>query len=306
VIAIALIGGLLIGIFVLFAIRAIALPGGTAATRLEQIESYGYQGTMAQPAPAHAPQEAAFGGVARSLGRAMMERAPSIQEADVRRELRQAGIYNVAVPVFIGYRVGAAILAAGTVVLFGLSGAFGPGLTILLAPVAAVLGFRLPRQIVKRKMEQRYEEIEYQLPELVDILVVTIESGLALSRSLQVASQRVTGVLGQELRLTLQEQQMGLATPDALAGLLERCDTVSMRSFVRSVTQGESLGVSIGEIMRNLAREMRVRRRQAAETRAQKAPVKILFPLIAFIFPALFLVLLYPAVHSLLNGLGGG
>jgi tight adherence protein C len=304
VIAIAAIGGLLIGLFVLLALRAFTLPGATAASRLEQIESYGYQGVGIHPVPPPPADEAAFGGLARSLGRELMKRTPSIQEADVRSELRRAGIYTLPVPIYLGYRVGAALLGAGGVVLLALAGAMGPGLAIVAAPLAAVLGFRVPRLVVKRRMEQRYEEIEYQLPELVDILVVTIESGLALSRSLQVAAQRIPGVLGEEMRLTLQEQQMGMSTEDALVGLLERCDTVSMRSFVRSVTQGEALGVSIGEIMRNLAREMRVRRRQSAETRAQKAPVKILFPLIAFIFPALFLVLLYPAVHALLSGLG--
>ena len=89
---------------------------------------------------------------------------------------------------------------------------------------------------------------------------------------------------------------MGLATRDALQNMAERADTAGMRTFVRAVVQGEQLGVSIGQIMRNLAEEMRKRRRAAAEERAQKAPIKMLFPLVFLIFPSLFIVLLYPAL----------
>jgi tight adherence protein C len=94
---------------------------------------------------------------------------------------------------------------------------------------------------------------------------------------------------------------MGLPTDQAMANMLSRADTDGMRSFVRSIRQGESLGVSIGQIMRNLADEMRGRRRALAEERAQKAPIKILFPLVALIFPSIFVVLLGPAVLSIIH-----
>lgn len=95
---------------------------------------------------------------------------------------------------------------------------------------------------------------------------------------------------------------MGLSTNQALSNILERSDTPAMRSFVRAVVQGETLGVSIGTMMRNLALEMRTRRRQTAQERVQKAPLKMLFPLVFLIFPSMFIVLLYPAVHDLLAG----
>jgi tight adherence protein C len=94
---------------------------------------------------------------------------------------------------------------------------------------------------------------------------------------------------------------MGLTTEEALRNMLVRVDTPAMRSFVRAVTQGEALGVSIGDILRSLANEMRKRRRAAAEERAQKAPVKILFPLVFLIFPAMFVILLGPAVFDFLD-----
>ena len=128
---------------------------------------------------------------------------------------------------------------------------------------------------------------------------------MGFSGALQIASERFSGPLGDELRLTMQEQTMGLPTDQALANLVERADTEGMRSFVRSVRQGDALGVSIGQIMRNLAEEMRKRRRALAEERAQKAPIKILFPLVALIFPAIFVVLLVPAILAFVSTMGG-
>ena len=136
-------------------------------------------------------------------------------------------------------------------------------------------------------------------------LVVTIEAGVGFTASLRMAADRLGGPLGDELRLTIQEQNLGLSTLEALNNWLGRCDTPGVRSFVRAMIQGERLGVSIGQIMRNLALEMRKRRRSAAEERAQKAPIKILFPLVFLIFPAMFIVLLGPVAYSIGKIFGG-
>jgi tight adherence protein C len=114
----------------------------------------------------------------------------------------------------------------------------------------------------------------------------------------------MSGPLATEVNLMLHEQTMGMSTEAALEGMVKRSDTPAMRSFVRSYMQGESLGVSIGEIMRSLAVEMRARRRAAAEERAHKAPVKMLFPLVLLIFPATLIVLLYPGLRDIMQALG--
>jgi tight adherence protein C len=302
-IGIAVVGGLLIGLCALFVLRAYAMPGASSAARLEQIEAYGYRAATAETS-ALATEEPAFGDAAKGLGRWLIDRSPRIQESSVRMELRQAGMYTMSAATFTGYRVLSSLVFGGGFLLIGLAGRASGALIVVGTPLAAALGFVLPRRIVQERIRKREEEVEHGLPELVDILVVAVESGLALSRALQVAADRVTGALGEELRLTLQEQQMGLSTNDALGHLRQRCDTPSVRSFVRSVTQGESLGVSIGDILRTLAHELRTRRRQSAEAQARKAPVKILFPLVLLIFPAMFVVLLYPAVHGLVHSLG--
>jgi tight adherence protein C len=171
-------------------------------------------------------------------------------------------------------------------------------------PISVFFGWRAPLMLVDRRARYRLEEIDYDLPELIDILVVTVEAGLGFSGSLRTASERISGPLGNELRLALQEQNMGLTTEEALRHMMARADTAAMRSFVRAVTQGESLGVSIGDILRSLALEMRKRRKAAAEERAQKAPIKILFPLVFLIFPAIFMILLGPAIFDFIDAFG--
>src|SRR5205823_4922591 len=163
----------------------------------------------------------------------------------------------------------------------------------------------LPTVFVRRKSEARLARIDYDMPELIDLLVVAVEAGLGLTASLPPASSRLTGPLGEELRISIQEQRMGLTSLQALENMLNRCPTSAMRSFVRAMIQGERLGVSVGQILRSLALEMRKRRRAAAEEKAQKAPLKILFPLVFMIFPAMFVVILGPAVISVFNTLGG-
>jgi tight adherence protein C len=177
--------------------------------------------------------------------------------------------------------------------------------TVLLIVVAATLAWFGPAKLVGSRAQRRMDRVDRDLPELIDLLTATIEAGLGFAGSLQLVADRFDGPLGQELRLTLHEQNLGLSTERALGNLLERCETPSVRAFVRAVSQGESLGVSIGTMLRNLAAETRKRRRQHANEQVQKAPVKMLFPLVFMVFPALLIVLLYPAAHQVLQQLGG-
>ena len=130
---------------------------------------------------------------------------------------------------------------------------------------------------------------------------MTLEAGLSFPQSLRLASTKIKEPLASEVRLTLQEQNMGLTLVEALENFLARIDTPGVRMFARSIAQGETLGVSTGQIMRNLAIELRKRRRAYAEERAQKAPVKVLFPMLFLIMPALFVVLLVPVMIRIME-----
>jgi tight adherence protein C len=280
--------------------RAIAMPRLRAMQRVGQIAAYGFN---AQPPAAEQTHGLAgvVEGVANALGAYFANRFRGLSEAELRRELMAAGLYRFSPTALVGYRV----ISGLSFPLFFLwvASAVGlrAGLVVMGTPLMLAIGWLAPVTLVRRRARMRLATIDYELPELVDLLVVTVESGLGFAGSLQIASERFTGPLGDELRLALQEQAMGLPTEQAMANMLTRADTDGMRSFVRSIRQGESLGVSIGQIMRNLADEMRSRRRALAEERAQKAPIKILFPLVALIFPSIFVVLLGPAVLSIIH-----
>jgi tight adherence protein C len=299
-VVLVVIGVILLGAGVTLLLSSVFSGGGTT---VGQIESYGFS---ARPgADPNAPSQRAFGALASDLGR-VTQRVMGTGEQGIRRQLLAAGMYDIEPVTIVGYRVLAA--AVGAAAGIWLTAGSGKPLVIIVLGTAALagLGWTLPVFYLSRKARLRTEQIEYELPELIDLLVVTLEAGLSFLASLQMASQRLEGPLGDELRLAMQEQRMGLTANDALQGILRRAETPALRAFVRSVLQGESLGVSTGAIMRNLAIEMRKRRRAAAEERAQKAPVKMLFPLIFLIFPALFVVLLGPAAYSIQKVLGSG
>lgn len=296
-------GLVLCGVSAVLAARAAVMPRLRASETLGRIGSYGFASRPVEEAGPSAARTA-LDGVAATVG-GLAGRFTGFREASVRRSLVAAGIYGLAPRKFVGYRILCAVAVPTVWLWLSTTAGYAPLLTLTGAVLGLLIGWTAPMSIVGRRARQRSEKIDYELPNLIDLLVVTVEAGLGFTGSLQLAAERFTGPLGDELRLTLQEQSMGLSTNEALRNLLERCDTLLMRSFVRSVLQGETLGVSIGQIMRDLAVDMRKRRRQAAEERAQKAPIKLLFPLVFLIFPAMFVVLLGPAVSYFLNAFGG-
>ncbi|MDQ3857311.1 MAG: type II secretion system F family protein [Actinomycetota bacterium] len=302
---IVLVGALfLAGLAFSLVLRAALMPRMRTAETVEAIEGYGYAVPNGE-ANAGRGLRGALDDVAGLLGAALGRRLGGVGEAELRNELMAAGLYRLPPRRFLGYRV----ICVFTVPAAWLSVATTSGQSrffLVVGLIVAVLaGWQAPLVLVRKRARRRLERIDYELPELIDLLVVTVEAGLGFNSSLQVAAERLRGPLGDEMRLALQEQSLGLPTDEALRNMLARADTPAMRSFVRSIIQGETLGVSIGDIMRNLAEEMRKRRKANAEERAQKAPIKILFPLIFMIFPAMFVVLLGPAAFQFIEAFGG-
>ena len=300
-----LIGLALTGATVTLMLRAVALPRIEAVARLGQIHAYGFVAPDGAADADGRGRTSTLDAIASAVGRFVTAQWRSFDEAAIRKTLMAAGLYTTTPLTFVGYRGLAGVAVPATFAWYLTATGANAAMIVVGLAFGAVLGWTIPMTLVSRRARRRYEKIERDLPELIDLLVVTVEAGLGFNGSLQTTSQRLEGPLGDELRLTLQEQRMGLSTTQALSNLLVRCDTPSMRSFVRSVLQGETLGVSIGQIMRALALEMRKRRRAAAEERAQKAPIKLLFPLVFLIFPSMFVVLLFPALYSFVTSIGG-
>ncbi|HWH92218.1 MAG TPA: type II secretion system F family protein [Baekduia sp.] len=293
----ALLALILMAVAVASAARGVAVSRLRADARLRQIDAYGYVGAT----PAAAPTGASQPGVALAIGSWLSPRVGSEREERLRRELLAAGLYTIEPRALTGYRVLATLLLGSLGVVADPLLISGP---LLDTVVLGAAGWFLPLTYVRRRARLRLAEIDRGVPDLIDLLVVTIEAGSGFGHAVQQSATRTPGPLGAELRLLLQEQRFGLSPEESLEHLLGRADTPNVRSFVRSVTQGEALGVSIGQIMRNLAHEMRLRRRQSAEERAQKAPVKMLFPLAFCVMPSLLIVVMAPPVLQIIQTLG--
>jgi tight adherence protein C len=270
---------------------------------LAQIDAYGYEAKTA--ASDSRPLTGRLDALAAAVGDFVTSRMKSFQEDGLRKELQAAGLYTLSARKFMGYRLLATIALPGIWLWFASTTGAGPLRFLVGLLFGAAFGWQGPMIFVRRRSRKRLEDIDAEMPELIDLLVTTVEAGVAFSGSLRLAATRFHGALGDELRLAIQEQEMGLSANEALTNMLARADTAAMRSFVRSILQGETLGVSIGKIMRDLAIEMRKRRRQLAEERVQKAPTKMIFPLVLLIFPGMFVVLLGPAALQILQTIGG-
>jgi tight adherence protein C len=299
---------LIIGL-VLTATAVALVARGLIAARLRAVNTLGGIGRYGFAGVGQLEPAAGIKGIVddfvASIGKVVLRRLRVGNEEQLRKQLVSAGMYEVTPRMLMGYQVLGALGLPAIWIWLSAAANLNSGLTIIGALGGIVLGWILPTWHVQQRANARLARIDYDMPELIDLLVVTVEAGLGLAASLQLASTRLRGPLGEELRISVQEQSMGLLLLQALENMVGRCPTPAMRSFVRAMVQGERLGISVGQILRSLAVEMRKRRRAAAEEKAQKAPLKILFPLVFMIFPAMFLVLLGPALFSIFDALKG-
>lgn len=176
------------------------------------------------------------------------------------------------------------------------------GWVFLLGLPAA--GYFVPSVLLSGKARARQEQIQYALPDLLDQITISIESGASFENALTRSGQTGTGPLADELVRTIQDTALGVPRREAYELLVARTDVDELRKFVRAITQGEEFGVPMSDIVRDQAGEMRVTRRLRAEAKANQVPVKMLFPLIATILPVLFMVVIGPAVINAMEVMG--
>jgi tight adherence protein C len=174
---------------------------------------------------------------------------------------------------------------------------------LLFLIVALACGMLLPEYLLSMRIKERRREVVHALPDVLDLLTVSVEAGLGFDLALVRVTERFPGVLAQELGRALQEMKLGRSRREALQDMADRVGAEDLSNFVRSLVQADQLGVGMGNILRLQSDEIRRKRRQRAEEQAMKAPVKMLFPLLFFIFPALFVVLLGPAMMQIFRHL---
>ena len=175
------------------------------------------------------------------------------------------------------------------------SGAVG----MLLMAVFAAIGFVLPDTFVTMKARSRKEQIRSELPDALDLLAVSVEAGMGFDGAISKLTEHMKGPLVEEFTLTLGEMRIGESRENALRKMADRVSIPELAAFTRAIIQADQLGISLGRILRVQATDTRNRRQAAAEERAMKAPIKMLFPTVVFIFPAMFVVILGPAFLNL-------
>lgn len=192
-------------------------------------------------------------------------------------------------------------LTAGILVGLYMGLQYGP-LATVFAPVAgAAAGFYLPDIWIRNLGERRQVDMRTDLPDAIDMLTVCVEAGLGFDAALGRVAQTMDGPAAFEFARVIQEMQFGSSRVDALRAAADRTDIPELRTFISSIVQSTELGISIGDVLRAQSGQMRVVRRQRAEEQAQKLPVKILLPLIFCILPALFVVVLGPAILNIMD-----
>jgi tight adherence protein C len=190
--------------------------------------------------------------------------------------------------------------------LGGLMVISNPGLvSVLLLVGAPLLGWFGPDALLAGQADRRQEAIRLALADTLDQVTISVEAGLGFEAALARTGRSGHGPLAEELLRTLQDVQAGMSRSEALKRLVERTEVDELQHFVLAIVQAESYGIPIAQVLRVQSAELRVKRRQRAEERAQKLPVKILFPLVFCIMPALFVVLLGPAVLRFTEAFGG-
>ncbi len=223
------------------------------------------------------------------------------------KRLAQAGSPgDLRVQEWLGIKVIGAIVGAIAFFLVAwLALRLGVLPAILLGGIGLAIGYMAPEWWLGGRVKSRQKMIILQLPDVLDLLTISVRAGLGFDAALGKVVEKMKGPLPDEYRRALAEVRMGKSRRDALRDIIPRTDVPALTNFISAVIQAESLGVSISKVLQVQSEQMRIERRQRAEEMAQKAPIKMLFPLVGCIFPTLFLVILGPAFIMIIRGMSG-
>ncbi len=240
---------------------------------------------------------------AQGLGRRL---TPTDANDRIREKLELAGNPRgwTVERVVSGKVVGFVALLVPSLVL-GLALDLGLPVLLLVVVGASVLGYQAPSLYLYQRTHDRTEQLQKALPDAIDLLTISVESGLGFDAAVAQVARNTQGPLADELARMLQEMQIGRGRAQALRGLAERTSLPDLRSFVSAMVQADAFGIPVGQVLRVQSTEIRTKRRQWAEEAAQKVPVKILVPLIFCILPCLFIAVLGPAALSMIGTFTG-
>lgn len=240
-----------------------------------------------------------FSPVFSKLSKVVLKLTPLNMRNQTEQMLALAGHpWNLSATDFLVIKV--LVLFGLPVAIFVLGGA-NPRTGMLNTVAALILALILPNFILKRQIKTRQVRITRELPDNLDLLTVSVEAGLGFDQALLKLVEKTRGPLAEEFKRVLHEIRIGKTRRDALRELATRTGVEDLHAFVAALIQADQLGVSIGNVLRIQSQQLRQKRRLKAEERAQKAPVKMLIPMILFIFPSLFIILLGPGILQLID-----
>jgi tight adherence protein C len=201
----------------------------------------------------------------------------------------------------IGVKALGLVVLGAVTFLYGEASGLSPLMLVLITGAVGALGFLLPDILVYNAGTKRETLMKRALPDALDLLTISVEAGLGFEAAVLKVAQNTVGPLAQEFSRLLQEMQIGTGRADAMRAMADRSTMKELRSFCLAMVQADQLGVPIGGVLRIQSREMRVKRRQSAEERAQQVPVKIMVPLVLFVLPCLFIVVIGPAAIQMMK-----
>jgi tight adherence protein C len=238
----------------------------------------------------------------RQMGRTL---TPGWQMKRMRRHAQLAGMGPGGVEGILALKA-AGVAAGATLIpllMAALGASFGP--VVLWAILGGAIGFFLPDLWVAKKGEARQEEIRRTLPETIDLMAIAVQAGMGLEGAIELVARKLPGALGEELQRLLQEIQLGSSRRQALQKLRDRTEISELSTFAMALIQADTIGSPVAEVLQTHASEMRLLRRQRAREMAAKLPVKLLFPLLFFIFPALMIVIIGPTIILIVEAFAG-
>jgi tight adherence protein C len=248
-----------------------------------------------------------FGPTVKGVRHNLSRLYPSQDIDRVHADLLKAGLTgSVRAEEFVAVQVGSVMLGIGIGLVLLVSGVVSVKLGLAVTFVLPMLGGLAPSWWLRRRIKERRERVTNDLPDLLDLMTISVAAGLGLEQAMQVSCARFESPVSHELRLTLREMELGLSRHDALENMKLRTDIDDLVTFCVVLSQADALGLPIGRVLQAQADEMRDKRRQRAREKAAKVPVKILFPLALCFLPAIMIIVLGPIVGPIKHALSGG
>jgi tight adherence protein C len=248
-----------------------------------------------------------FGPAAKGLRHNLSRLYPSQDIDRVHADLLKAGLTGtMRAEEYVAVQVGSVMLGIGIGLVALVSGVVSVKMGLAILFILPMLGGLVPSWWLRHRIKSRREQVKNDLPDLLDLMTISVAAGLGLEQAMQVSCARFESPVCHELRLTLREMELGLSRQDALENMKLRTDIDDLITFTVVLAQADALGLPIGRVLQAQADEMRDKRRQRAREKAAKVPVKILFPLALCFLPAIMIVILGPIVGPIKHALHGG